>query len=122
MSGKLGRKMEQAVAALLSEPTIEAAALQAGVSCRCLKNWLAEPEFQALYRAARHDFLERTTARLLALCGESLDALAANLKCDKPAAVNGAALGILDRAVKGVETLDLIARIEELERKAGAGQ
>ena len=46
------RKQEQAIAALLTETTIEAAATVCGVSLRTLKRWLADDGFQREYRAA----------------------------------------------------------------------
>jgi hypothetical protein len=114
MAGKMNRQ-EQAISALLSEPTVEKAAAQAGVSYRTLKSWLAQPEFQVRYRAARAAVLERTVARLLHACGAAVAALEKNLGAENPQAANRAALGILDHALRGVEVLDLAERITALE-------
>ncbi|MBI3909994.1 MAG: hypothetical protein HY320_03565 [Armatimonadetes bacterium] len=65
MSGhgaKLPRKREQAIAALLAEPTVGAAAGAAGVGYATLRRWLALPEFDAEYRAARLEAVERMLA------------------------------------------------------------
>ena len=46
---KLTRKQEQAVAALLEQPTVLRAATVAGVSERTLRLWLKDPGFKAAY-------------------------------------------------------------------------
>jgi hypothetical protein len=105
---------------LLTQPTIEAAAAEAGVAYRTLKGWLARPDFQQAYRQARHQLLERTVARLLALCGQAVETLGRNLTCGRPTAENRAALAILEQATRGVELLDLAARVEALEAQDDA--
>jgi hypothetical protein len=50
---KFGRKKEEAIAALLSQPSIEQAARVAGIGPKTLLRWLKLPEFQAAYREAR---------------------------------------------------------------------
>ena len=50
---KFGRKKEEAIAALLTQPSIEQAARVAGVGPKTLLRWLKLPEFQAAYREAR---------------------------------------------------------------------
>jgi transposase-like protein len=47
---KLGRKQEEAIAALLSQRNIEEAARAAGVGTRTLIRWLKLPEFGKEYR------------------------------------------------------------------------
>ena len=46
---KLGRKQEEAIAALLSQRNIEEAARAAGVGTRTLIRWLKLPEFGKEY-------------------------------------------------------------------------
>ncbi len=43
---EVGRKQEQAIAGLLAQPTVAAAAAAAGVSERSLRGWLADPAFR----------------------------------------------------------------------------
>jgi hypothetical protein len=121
MAGKMNRR-EQAISALLVEPTVEKAAAQAGVSYRTLKGWLAQADFQARYRAARAAVLERRVARLLHACGAAVAALERNLSAANPQAANRAALGIIDRSMRGVELLDLAERITALEALAMSGR
>jgi hypothetical protein len=52
---KFGRKMEQAIAALLSHRSLEEAAPVAGISVATLKRWMRLPEFKAAHLEARRD-------------------------------------------------------------------
>jgi hypothetical protein len=61
---KLGRKQEEAIAALLSQRNIEEAARAAGVGTRTLIRWLKLPEFGKEYRKARHEAVHQSVARL----------------------------------------------------------
>ena len=76
---KLERKQEQAIAALLTEATIEDAARKARVSYSGLKGWMQLPEFQSAYRAARAGVLERVVARLVRACDGAVARLEENL-------------------------------------------
>jgi hypothetical protein len=122
-------RQEQAVAALLTEPTIEAAARKAGVSERTLKEWLTRPDFAAAYGAARREVLAHAVARLQWAADLFVMVLIKNLQADRPADQIKAALGGLDRAIKGGELLDvqeqladMKRRLEELERDPGRSQ
>jgi len=99
----------------LAEKTVEEAALKAGVPYRTLKSWLALPDFQEVFRAARQEILERGIARLLATVDKAVEALDRNLACGNPAVETRAAVAVLDHATKGVEVLDLAQRVEQLE-------
>jgi hypothetical protein len=114
--GSKGHKREAALAALLSEPTVEAAAGKAGVSYRTLKRWLAEEEFCRRFREAQRLLLEQAVARMLALGGRGVDTLARNLDCGKPGAENRAAALLLTLGPRGLELADLAERVEALER------
>jgi len=110
------RHVESAVAALLSQPTIEAAAATIGVNERTLRRWLTEPEFKAAYRTARREVVESAIGRLQAVATRAVDALERNLGCGIPAVEVGAAKAVLDQAIKAVEWVDLAERVEALER------
>ncbi len=114
---------ELAIAALLSESTIEAAARKAKVGYRTLKRWLTLPRFQAAYSAARQALVERTVAGLLAITSKAVETLSRNMRCGQPGAENRAAELALAQAFKGAEVLDLarqIAEIKEQVREAEA--
>jgi hypothetical protein len=113
--GKRLRQEEGAIAALLSEPTIEAAARKARVGERTLLRWMAEPEFKAQYRAARRSVVEGAIGRLQQAATQAVDSLTKNLTCGIPAVEVGAAKAVLDQAIKAVELVDLAERVEALE-------
>jgi hypothetical protein len=50
---KFSRKMEEAVAALLTQRNLDEAARAVGIAPATLLRWLKLPEFQASYREAR---------------------------------------------------------------------
>jgi len=113
---KLTRKMEQAITALLSEPTVEAAAARVEISHRTLKRWLVNAAFAAAFAAARRQVLEAAVVKLVGVTGEAVDTLAANLGADRPGDQIRAAVAILEHAYRGVEVLDLEARLSALEQ------
>jgi hypothetical protein len=115
---KIGRKQEVAIAALLTQPTIQDAAAKAGVDGRTLKRWLALPDFQAAYRAARHEILDRTVVQLLGACKDAVDTLKRNLHCGKYGPENRAAVAILELGNRLRATEEMEARIAALERIA----
>jgi hypothetical protein len=121
MSGhgdKLSRKWEAAIAALLAEPTVEAAAATAGVSSRTLRGWLAQPAFAAAYRDARAALLERVTGHLLRTCVRAVQTLEAELGGERAADRIRAATALLAHARSNAAELDLEGRIRELEQAA----
>jgi hypothetical protein len=114
---KLDRRQEQAVAALLTEGSVEDAARKARVAYSTLRGWLQQPEFQAAYRAARAELLERTIAKLLRTCGRAVERLDANLGAESVQGSNRAAALVLAMTMKGLEALDLRAEVDELKRR-----
>jgi len=60
----LGRKQEEAIAALLTQRNVEEAARAAGIGTSTLLRWLKLPEFQKAYREARRQAFGQSIARL----------------------------------------------------------
>ena len=121
---KIGRKQEEAIAALLSQRNIEEAARAAGVGTRTLIRWLKLPEFGKEYRKARREAVHQSVARLQQATGAAAT-IVLKLMTDPnvPAAVKlRAAECVFDRAFKGVELEDIEARVSELERAAEASK
>jgi transposase-like protein len=111
---------ERAIIALLSEPTLRAAAASAGISETTLWRWLREPIFKDAYRKARSDALAQATAKLQALAAEAVETLVEihrNREISAHIRVS-AARAVLDLAYKVHEIEDLEARIEALEEAA----
>jgi uncharacterized protein YggE len=108
---------ERAIIALLSEPTLKAAAASAGISETTLWRWLRDPNFAQAYREARREAIEQATAQLQALASEAVRTLGQILRDDKAAAHvrASAAARVLTLAYKSRELDDLESRLEALE-------
>jgi hypothetical protein len=115
---KQSRKREQAIAALLSEPTVEAAAKKAKVADRTLRGWLKDPAFTRDYRAARRQIVEGAVSRIQQATVVAVLTLHRNLNCGNPGTEVRAAQVILEHSTKAVELWDLEQRVEELEHQA----
>jgi hypothetical protein len=72
---KLSRKQEQAIAALLGELSVRAAAEKVGVNECTLRNWLKQPAFASAYRAARRQIVEVAVAGLQRLTLQAVEQL-----------------------------------------------
>jgi hypothetical protein len=117
---KFGRKMELAIAALLTCPSLPAAAASCGPSESTLRRWLQNESFARCYRRERTRMLE-TTVNLLrqkSIAAVETLALIAENK-ESPASVRvAAARAVIELAIKGAELQDLDARMDELEQLA----
>jgi hypothetical protein len=115
---KFARKAEQAIAALLTRPSIEDAARVAGVAEKTLRRWIREPQFNARYLQARSESVRQAIARIQQATGA---AGATILKLMTDTSVSAAvrlraAECVFGLAVKGIELEDIEARVQELER------
>jgi hypothetical protein len=120
-ASKISHRAARAVAALLSEPSIEKAATRAGVADRTLRGWLKNDAFLQLYRDAQRRAVEHALGRLAALTNAAHDALERNLSSGPPGTQVTAALGILDRATKGCELSEIMQRLQRLEEAQRKG-
>ena len=117
---KLSRKQEQAIAALLSEPTIAAAAEKVGVGEVTLWRWLQREDFQADYQQARREAVAQAIAALQRASSEAVQALR-EIMVDSGAPASSrvsAAKTVLELALKGVELEDIERRVTALEEAA----
>ena len=119
---KFGRKQEEAIAALLSQRSVEDAARVAHIGTNTLLRWLQLPEFKAAYRQARWEAVSQTIARMQQATGAAgVTVLKLMTDANVPAAVRlRAAECVFDMAAKGIETEDIETRLAELERAAEA--
>jgi Helix-turn-helix of insertion element transposase len=115
---KLTRKQEQAIAALLSETTIPAAAERIGLNEATLYRWLKVDDFKSAFRAARREVVEKATAQLQQAAWAASTTLIKLLGSPSDSIRLRAATSILDHANKGVEMLDFEERLAALERQA----
>ena len=110
-------RQERAIVALLSEPSIEAAAKTSDVSDVTIWRWMKQPDFRARLRDARRAVVEGAIGRLQQAATEAVTTLQRNLTCGTPAVEVRAATAILDQAIKAVELFDVVERVEQLEAR-----
>lgn len=122
---ELTRPQETAILALLSEPSISAAAEKANVSERTLHRWLKEEEhFVAEYRRARREAFAQAiglTQRASAAAVGTLLRVMHDSKATWSSRV-AAATQVLKFAREAIELDDLAVRVETIERNASEEQ
>jgi hypothetical protein len=121
---KFSRKMEEAVAALLTQRNQEEAARAVGIGTATLLRWQKEPEFQAAYRAARRAAHAQSVARLQQATSAAVTTLLKVMvdPSTPPSTKVRAADSVLDHSAKAIELEDIDARVAELERAAEAAK
>jgi hypothetical protein len=121
---QFSRKMESAVAALLTQKNQEEAARASGVSVATLLRWQKLPEFQAAYREARRAAFGQAVARLQQATGAAVSTLLkVMVDPNTPASTKvRAADSVLDHSAKSIEIEDIEARVAALEEAAESGQ
>lgn len=118
MPQNLTPKQRQAIAALLSQPTLTAAAKQVGVSREGLYRWLKEPDFADALAAAESEHLQAVQRGLLAASERALIVLGNLLASESESIRLRAALGILEQVIRLREFADFDARLTALEAAA----
>ena len=114
---KISAKHDRAIVALLTTPTVVAAALDSKISAMTLRRWLKEPVFLDAYRQARHDAMQRTIAYLQGYCSDFVRVLhdiAMDEDAPKTARVAACKVG-LESALRSTEYEELSSRLQRLE-------
>jgi hypothetical protein len=121
---KLGRKMEAAIAALLTHRNVDEAAQAIEVGATTLWRWLKLPEFQAAYREARRAAFGQAIARLQqGTSAAATTLLKTMIDPNTPASVRvRAAEAIFNHAAKAIEIEDIEARVTALEAATASGE
>jgi hypothetical protein len=118
---KQTRKREQAIQALIAEPTIGKAATACGIGKRTLIRWLKDPEFQHAHQAAKSQLVNGAINKLRVSATafvSTLSTIAKNRHNPAAARVTAASRG-LELLLKASEVEDLRARLEKLEELSG---
>jgi hypothetical protein len=117
---KFSRKMEEAVAALLTQRNVEEAARSISISVATLMRWQKQPEFQKAYREARRAAFGQSIAKLHQMSSAAVSTLG-KVMVDPgtpPSTKVRAAEAIITHGAKAIEVEDIEARVSELERAA----
>ena len=119
--GKI-RERERAIEALLSCPTIEKAAKQAGISKCTLLRWLQQADFRDAYMKSKADVLRTATATLTRNAGRAASVLREIFE-DAPTPHQGgratAAIATIRLSLDAFELENLEERIRKLEAQDG---
>jgi hypothetical protein len=118
-TNELTAKQTKAIAALLAEPTIKAAAAAIGVGERTLHVWLENTAFTTAYRTARRASVQHAIGQLQQASAIAVSTLVDLMAFGSPHVRLGAASKVLDLAIKAVELEDLAARLAALEEAYG---
>lgn len=116
-------RQQKALAALLTSPSKAAAAKAAGIAPRTLRDYLADPEFQAAYRDAFGNMVEDATRQAQQAISPALSTLreiVEDREEDAQARIS-AARAILSHGIKLTETTDILNRLAELETAMEGG-
>ena len=119
---KWSRKQPQAIAALLTAPTMAEAAARCGISEKTLWRWSQNPEFAARYREARSRALEAAINKVCNSASQAADVLleiSTNKRASSSSRVS-AARAIFEIAIKAQEFHELENRVAELENHKAA--
>ena len=118
---KFDRKMEDAVAALLTQRNMEEAAKAVGISTTTLISWTKQPEFQTAYREAKRAAFSQSISRLQQASGAAVSTLLkVMVDPNTPAATRvRAADSVLDHSAKAIEIDDIEIRLAALEQSVG---
>ena len=114
---KLSRNKERAIAALITNSSIPAAAKAAGIAEATLWRWLKIDAFKKAYRQARSEIVSHAISQLQKGLTRAIDALFEIVEnSEAPASARvSAARSIIDTALKSAEMEDLVGRVEALE-------
>src|ERR1700690_3688901 len=116
---KFTRKKEEAIAPLLKQRNVEAAARTAGLGTQTLVRWLRLPEFQTEWQEARRAAFGQSIARLQQASGAAVSTLLkVMIDSGTPASTKvRAADSVLGHAAKAMELEDIAARVAAIEQE-----
>lgn len=114
----LTQKQQKALAALLTNPTKEAAAKAAGIESKTLRRYLTDPEFQAEYQKAVSGMIEDAATQARQSLNPALSCLREIVEDGEETATARiqAARSILEYGLRLTEIADIMKQLEELER------
>lgn len=118
-SGELTPRQERAIAALLVESDIKAAAHSARVGYRTLREWLDNPVFVGELRKAQRTALDAAIRTLSGASGDAVRALVLAMTdeyTDSPARARAANM-LLQRLPQLAQFVDLEERVSALEEQ-----
>ena len=113
------KKREVAIEALLTEPTVEAAARVSKASARTIRRWLKDDaDFVASYRAARRQIFEAAVGRLVSLCAKAVEQIETILNDPQaPVSVKLRTAQLVLEQVRTAQADDIEQRLQQIEEQ-----
>ncbi len=108
---------EKVLAALIESSSIREAAKKSGIAEATIYRYLQDAEFKREYRSARQQTVEFAIAQMQSAASEAVERLKELQYCENPAVAARCAQIIFENSVKGMETIDILERLETLENE-----
>ena len=113
---KLTRRQLHVLPFLISNPTIESAAKQSGVSPKQIFDWLNQPAFRHALENRKNDAVNQAVDRLKATASKACDTLIGLLDHAESESIrHRVAVDMLNMTLKFMEFKDVEQRIRKLE-------
>jgi AcrR family transcriptional regulator len=106
---------EKVLIALIETSSIREAAKASGIGEATFYRYLQDKEFKTAYRDARRETVENAIGQMQNAASEAVERLKELQYCENPAVAARCAQIIFENSVKGMETLDILERLETLE-------
>jgi hypothetical protein len=101
--------------ALIETSSIREAAKVSGICEATIYNYLRDSEFKTAYREARRQTVESAIAQMQNAASDAVARLKELQYSENPAVAARCAQIIFENSVKGMDTLDILQRLEVLE-------
>jgi predicted DNA-binding transcriptional regulator AlpA len=108
---------EKVMIALIDTSSIRQAAKKSGIGEATIYRYLQDKDFLAEYRNARRLTVESAIAQMQSAASEAVERLKELQYCKNPAVAARCAQIIFESSVKGLETTDILERLETLENE-----
>jgi AcrR family transcriptional regulator len=106
---------ERVLISLVETSSIREAAKASGIGEATIYRYLQDKEFLSEYRNARRQTVETAIAQMQNAASEAVERLKELQYCENPAVAARCAQIIFENSVKGMETTDILERLEKLE-------
>ncbi|MBA4121490.1 MAG: hypothetical protein H0X72_03365 [Acidobacteria bacterium] len=108
---------EKILIALIETPSIREASKKSGIGEATIYRYLQDKDFLAEYRNARRQTVESAIAQMQSAASEAVERLKELQYCENPAVAARCAQIIFENSIKGMETTDILQRLEMLENE-----
>jgi hypothetical protein len=108
---------EKVLIALVETSSVRGAAKKSGIGEATIYRYLQDKVFLSEYRNARRQTVETAIAQMQNAASEAVERLKELQYCENPAVAARCAQIIFENSIKGLETTDILQRLEILENE-----